>query len=167
MNGDLKMNMVLNRNKIKVLVAKPGLDGHDRGARVLCRFLRDSGYEVIYTGLHKTAEEVANAALQEDVDVLGMSFLSGAHESYVPRILDILKKNGVDLNDMVILVGGTIPEEQFKKMIDLGVDGVFIPGAPMDEISDFIDLKIKEKRDKSSDQHHFVGTKLIKAEDLV
>jgi len=156
--------MNINRSKIKVLVAKPGLDGHDRGARVLCRFLRDSGYEVIYTGLHKTAEEVSSAALQEDVDVLGMSFLSGAYESYVPRILEILKKNGVDLNDIVILVGGTIPEEQFKRLIDLGVDGVFIPGTPMDEISNFIDLKIKEKREKSNVKYYFMGSKLTKAE---
>lgn len=153
--------MNMNRSKIKILVAKPGLDGHDRGARVLCRFFRDSGYEVIYTGLHKTAEEVANAALQEDVDVLGMSFLSGAYESYVPKILNLLKDNGVDLNEIVILVGGTIPEKHFKRLIDLGVDGVFIPGVPLNEISDFIDLKIKEKRDKSEAQHYFVGTKLI------
>lgn len=158
--------MVLDREKIKVMVAKPGLDGHDRGARVLCRFLRDAGYEVIYTGLHRTAEEVANAAVQEDVDVLGLSFLSGAHKSYVPRIKELLKKQGVSLDKLVFLVGGTIPEEHFESLLEENVDGVFIPGAPMDDIVDFIDMRIGEIRQEKNGKHKYVGTSIVESSEV-
>lgn len=153
--------MGIERNKIKVMIAKPGLDGHDRGARVLSRFLRDAGYEVIYTGLHRTAEEVANAAVQEDVDVLGLSFLSGAHESYVPRIRELLEENGVDLEELVYLVGGTIPEEHFDDLLSEKVDGVFNPGAPMSDIVEFIDVKIEEIRENKSERHYYIGASLV------
>lgn len=159
--SDERKFMNIERKNIKVMIAKPGLDGHDRGPRVLCRFLRDSGYEIIYTGLHRTAEEVATAAVQEDVDVLGLSFHSGAHESYVPRIKNLLEKQGANLKEVVFLVGGIIPEEHFGKLLEEGVDGVFIPGAPLEDVSKFIDLKIKEKRKKKDKGHYYLGTSIM------
>ncbi len=154
--------MSVERDNIKVMIAKPGLDGHDRGARVLSRFLRDSGYEVIYTGLHRTSEEVVSAAVQEDVDVLGLSFLSGAHESYVPRIRELLKERGVELEEIVFLVGGIIPEEHFEGLLEEGVDGVFIPGSSLADVSEFIDLKIEEKRGEKGDKHYYLGNSILK-----
>ncbi|HEY81490.1 MAG TPA: cobalamin B12-binding domain-containing protein [Anaerolineae bacterium] len=118
--------------KIRVLVAKPGLDGHDRGAKVIARALRDAGYEVIYTGIRQTPEMIAEAALQEDVDVVGLSILSGAHMALVPRVIDELKKLGME--DVVLLVGGIIPDEDVQTLLDMGVAGVFGPGTLTSEI---------------------------------
>src|SRR4030081_2972010 len=113
--------------KIRVLVAKPGLDGHDRGAKVIARALRDAGMEVIYTGLRQTPEMIVNASLQEDVQVIGLSILSGAHNAIVPRVLDLLKQNKMD--DVLVLVGGIIPDQDAAKLKQLGVAAVFQPGA--------------------------------------
>ena len=121
---------------IRVLVAKPGLDGHDRGAKVVARALRDAGMEVIYTGLRQTPEMVVNAALQEDVDVIGLSILSGAHNAIVPRVVELLKEQKMD--DVLVLVGGIIPDQDIPALKTLGVKGVFQPGTPMDEIVQFI-----------------------------
>lgn len=148
------------------MIAKPGLDGHDRGARVLSRFLRDAGFEVIYTGLHRTAEEVASAAVQEDVDVLGLSFLSGAHESYVPRIRELLEEQGVDMSEIVFLVGGIIPEEHFENLIEEKVDGVFIPGSSLGEVSEFIDKKIEEKREGKGEEYYYLGSSLVEGSEI-
>ncbi|HHB89796.1 MAG TPA: cobalamin B12-binding domain-containing protein [Anaerolineae bacterium] len=123
--------------KVRVLVAKPGLDGHDRGAKVIARALRDAGYEVIYTGIRQTPEMIAEAALQEDVDVVGLSILSGAHMALVPRVLDELKKRGLD--DVVVLVGGIIPDEDVPALLDMGVAGVFGPGTLTSEIVETIE----------------------------
>jgi methylmalonyl-CoA mutase C-terminal domain/subunit len=120
------------REKLRVLVAKPGLDGHDRGAMVVARALRDAGMEVIYTGLRQTPEMVAEAALQEDVDLIGLSILSGAHMALVPRILELLKQQGQD--DVHVLLGGIIPDEDVEKLEQLGVAAIFGPGTPTSEI---------------------------------
>ena len=132
--------------KIRVLVAKVGLDGHDRGAKVVARFLRDAGFEVIYTGLHRTPQEVAMAAVQEDVDVVGISLHSGAHMTLVPKVLNYIREYGGDPDEMVILVGGIIPEDDIEKLKAVGVDEVFIPGTPIEKIIDFIKKKVPEKR---------------------
>ncbi|MFN3384838.1 MAG: cobalamin B12-binding domain-containing protein [Archaeoglobaceae archaeon] len=132
--------------KIRVLVAKVGLDGHDRGAKVLARFLRDAGFEVIYTGLHRTPQEVARAVVDEDVDVVGVSLLSGAHIPLVPRIIQYIREFGGNPDEMLILVGGTIPHDDFSKLREAGVDGIFIPGTPISEIIKFIREKLPEKR---------------------
>lgn len=118
--------------KIRVLVAKPGLDGHDRGAKVVARALRDAGMEVIYTGLRQTPEMIAEAALQEDVDVVGLSILSGAHMALVPRILELLKANGQE--HVRVFIGGIIPDEDAPQLKALGVTGVYGPGAPTEQI---------------------------------
>ncbi len=118
--------------KIRVLVAKPGLDGHDRGAKVVARALRDAGMEVIYTGLRQTPEMIAEAALQEDVDAVGLSILSGAHMALVPRILELLKTNGQ--SNVKVFLGGIIPDEDIPHLLELGVAGVYGPGAMTDEI---------------------------------
>jgi len=122
--------------KIRVIVAKPGLDGHDRGAKVVARALRDAGMEVIYTGLRQTPEQVVEAAVQEDVDVVGLSILSGAHTYLVPRIVELLKEAGMD--DVLVTVGGIIPEDDVTMLNEHGVTGIFGPGTPTDEIVDFI-----------------------------
>ena len=129
--------------KIRVLVAKPGLDGHDRGAKVIARALRDAGMEVIYTGLRQTPEMIVNASLQEDVDVIGLSILSGAHNAIVPRVIDLLKQNKMD--DVIVIVGGIIPDQDLDRMKGLGVAAVFQPGTPMDEIVQFIRSHVKPK----------------------
>lgn len=121
---------------IRVLVAKPGLDGHDRGAKVIARALRDAGMEVVYTGLHQTPEQVVDAALSEDVDVLALSILSGAHPTLVPRIMELVKENHMD--DVLVLLGGIIPEDDVTAMIDLGVAKVFGPGTDTNDIISFI-----------------------------
>lgn len=118
--------------KIRVLVAKPGLDGHDRGAKVVARALRDAGMEVIYTGLRQTPEMIAESALQEDVDAVGLSILSGAHMALVPRILDLLKENGQD--EVKVFVGGIIPDDDVPLLLESGVAGVYGPGTSTDEI---------------------------------
>jgi methylmalonyl-CoA mutase C-terminal domain/subunit len=129
--------------KIRVLVAKPGLDGHDRGAKVIARALRDAGMEVIYTGLRQTPEMIVTSALQEDVDVIGLSILSGAHNAIVPRVNDLLHQNKMD--DVLLLVGGIIPEQDFDQMKQAGVSGIFNPGTPMDEIVEFIRKNVKPR----------------------
>ena len=126
--------------KIRVVIAKPGLDGHDRGAKIIARALRDAGMEVIYTGLHQTPEQIVETAIQEDADAVGISILSGAHMTLVPRILDGLKENGVD--DVLVVVGGTIPTDDAEELKGKGVAAVFTPGAPTSEIVDFLRAKI-------------------------
>jgi methylmalonyl-CoA mutase C-terminal domain/subunit len=122
--------------KIRVIVAKPGLDGHDRGAKVIARALRDAGMEVIYTGLRQTPEMIVNAAVQEDADVIGLSILSGAHNAIVPRVMDLLRKNHAE--DILVLLGGIIPDVDIEGLKKAGVAGVFQPGTPMDNIVQFI-----------------------------
>ena len=126
--------------KLRVVIAKPGLDGHDRGAKVIARALRDAGMEVIYTGLRQTPEQIVGAALQEDADVIGMSILSGAHMHACPRVMALLKEKGLD--DVLVLVGGTIPNEDAEELKGKGVAAVFTPGAPTSEIVDFLRAKI-------------------------
>lgn len=118
--------------KIRVLIAKPGLDGHDRGAKVVARALRDAGMEVIYMGLRQTPEMIAEAALQEDVDVVGLSILSGAHMTLVPRVINLLKEYG--LSDVAVFVGGIIPDEDIPQLRQIGVRAIYGPGAPLDDI---------------------------------
>ena len=130
--------------KIRVLVAKPGLDGHDRGAKVIARALRDAGMEVIYTGLRQTPEMIVNAALQEDVDVIGLSILSGAHNAIVPRVTNLMRENKMD--DILVLVGGIIPDVDVPKMKQAGVAGIFQPGTAMDEIVQFIKQNVKPRQ---------------------
>ena len=122
--------------KIRVVVAKAGLDGHDRGAKIVARALRDAGMEVIYTGLHQTPEQIVETAIQEDADAVGISLLSGAHMTLVPRILELLRENGAE--DVLVVLGGTIPEDDAEELRKLGVTGVFGPGATTGEIVDFI-----------------------------
>ena len=122
--------------KIRVLVAKPGLDGHDRGAKVIARALRDAGMEVIYTGLRQTPEMIASAALQEDVDAVGISILSGAHNTLCPRIIKLLRDSGMD--DVLVLVGGIVPQEDIPKLKEIGVSEIFLPGTSTEDIVDFI-----------------------------
>lgn len=128
------------QGRIRVLVAKPGLDGHDRGAKVIVRALRDAGMEVIYTGIRQTPEMIVAAALQEDVDVIGLSILSGAHMALFPRILELLRAQGMD--DVVVLAGGIIPDADIPVIKAMGVGGVFGPGTPLDEIVAFIHTTI-------------------------
>ena len=129
--------------KIRVLVAKPGLDGHDRGAKVIARALRDAGMEVIYTGLRQTPEMIAAAALQEDVDAVGVSILSGAHNTLCPRIVDLLRGEG--MNDCLVLVGGIVPREDIPRLKEMGVAGVFLPGTSTDEIVKFLEQNVKPR----------------------
>jgi methylmalonyl-CoA mutase C-terminal domain/subunit len=122
--------------KIRVIIAKPGLDGHDRGAKVIARALRDAGMEVIYTGLRQTPEQIVSAALQEDADAIGLSILSGAHMHICPRVMELLREKG--LNDVLVVVGGIIPDVDIPKLNAIGINGIFLPGTPMQEIVDFI-----------------------------
>ena len=126
--------------KIRVLVAKPGLDGHDRGAKVIARALRDAGMEVVYTGLRQTPEMIAEAALQEDVDVVGLSILSGAHMALVPRIMELLRQN--DMGDTMVLLGGIVPDEDVPRLKEIGVAGIFGPGASTTDIVELIREKL-------------------------
>jgi methylmalonyl-CoA mutase C-terminal domain/subunit len=131
-------------DRIRVLVAKPGLDGHDRGAKVVASALRDAGMEVVYTGLHQTPEMIVNAAVQEDVDVVALSILSGAHMTIFPKVLKLLKDAGTD--DVVITGGGIIPEEDMKELIGMGVDRLFGPGSDTREIAAYIREAVASKR---------------------
>ena len=128
--------MEASNRKIRVVVAKPGLDGHDRGAKIIARALRDAGMEVIYTGLHQTPEQIVETVLQEDADAVGLSILSGAHMTLVPRIVELLKEQ--DADDVLVTVGGTIPAQDIPELKELGVAEVFTPGAPTTDIIDFI-----------------------------
>jgi methylmalonyl-CoA mutase C-terminal domain/subunit len=129
--------------KVRVVIAKPGLDGHDRGAKVIARALRDAGMEVIYTGLRQTAEQVVAAALQEDADVIGLSILSGAHNHIAPRLMELLKAKGLD--DVLVLLGGIIPDADVPRLKEIGVKGIFLPGTSMQEIIDFINANVRER----------------------
>jgi len=129
---------------IRVVIAKPGLDGHDRGAKVIARALRDAGFEVIYTGLHQTPEQIVETAIQEDADAVGISILSGAHMTLVPRILELLAENGAE--DVLVVVGGTIPREDADALRELGVGEVFTPGAPLSGIVDFLRERVHAGR---------------------
>jgi methylmalonyl-CoA mutase, C-terminal domain len=131
----------MSERKIRVLVAKPGLDGHDRGAKVIARALRDAGMEVIYTGLRQTPEMIASAALQEDVDAVGISILSGAHNTLCPRIVDLLRENGMD--DTLVLVGGIVPQEDIAILKQKGVSEVFLPGTSTEDIVTFINQHVR------------------------
>jgi methylmalonyl-CoA mutase C-terminal domain/subunit len=125
-----------SRRKIRVVVAKPGLDGHDRGAKIIARALRDAGMEVIYTGLHQTPEQIVETVIQEDADAVGLSILSGAHMTLIPRILELMGER--DIDDVVVIAGGTIPGDDIAELKKLGVSEVFTPGASTQEIIDFV-----------------------------
>lgn len=129
--------------KIRVLIAKPGLDGHDRGAKVIARALRDAGMEVIYTGLRQTPEQIVAAALQEDVDVIGLSILSGAHNAICPRVMALLKEKGLD--HVIVVVGGIIPDVDIPRLKALGIAEVFLPGTSLQEIVDFIRANVRRE----------------------
>lgn len=132
----------MSDRKIRVLVAKPGLDGHDRGAKIIARALRDAGMEVIYTGLRQTPELIASAALQEDVDAIGISILSGAHNTLLPRILSLLRERGME--DCLVIVGGIIPKEDIEFLKEQGVAEVFLPGTSTEEIITYLRQKVRE-----------------------
>ncbi len=133
----------MSARKIRVMVAKPGLDGHDRGARILARFFRDAGFEVIYTGCHQTPEQVASAAIQEDVDLVGLSCLSGAHRILFPRVVELLREKNA--SDITVIGGGIIPEQDFQMLYDAGIKAIFTPGAPLESIVEWIRHNIKTK----------------------
>ena len=129
--------------KLRILVAKPGLDGHDRGAKVVARALADAGYEVVYTGLHQTPEMIASAAVQEAVDAVGLSIMSGAHMTLFPAVIDALKAKGV--GDVVVFGGGIVPKDDMPKLVEMGVAKVFTPGASTNEIVDWIETYLRPK----------------------
>jgi methylmalonyl-CoA mutase C-terminal domain/subunit len=128
---------------IRVIVAKPGLDGHDRGAKVIARAFRDAGFEVIYTGLRQTPEQIVNAALQEDADVIGLSVLSGAHMTLCPRIMELMKKERLD--DVLVLVGGIIPDHDIQKLKEIGIAEIFLPGASTEDIVAYVRNNVRKK----------------------
>jgi methylmalonyl-CoA mutase, C-terminal domain len=132
--------------RIRVVIAKPGLDGHDRGAKVIARALRDAGMEVIYTGLRQTPEQIVSAALQEDADVIGLSILSGAHMHICPRVMEILSEKG--LEDVLVVVGGIIPDVDIPRLQAAGVKGIFLPGTPMQQIIDFINKNVRTRMEQ-------------------
>jgi methylmalonyl-CoA mutase C-terminal domain/subunit len=131
--------------KIRVVIAKPGLDGHDRGAKVIARALRDAGMEVIYTGLRQTPEQIVGAALQEDADVIGLSILSGAHMHICPRVMELLKEKG--LADVLVVIGGIIPDVDVPKLQAMGIRGIFLPGSPMQDIVDYITKHVRSRQE--------------------
>jgi methylmalonyl-CoA mutase C-terminal domain/subunit len=130
--------------KVRILVGKPGLDGHDRGAKIIARALRDAGIEVIYTGLHQTPEMIVNAAAQEDVDGIGLSILSGAHNYLFPRVVELLREK--KMRDVVLFGGGIIPDDDIPKLVKKGVDRVFTPGTPIQEIVDYVNRRIQPRK---------------------
>ena len=138
--GPSPYTAALMGQRIRVVIAKAGLDGHDRGAKIIARALRDAGMEVIYTGLHQTPEQIVETAIQEDADAVGISILSGAHMTLVPRILEGLRENGAE--DVLVVLGGTIPAEDAEELKEQGVAAVFTPGAPTGEIVDFLRSKV-------------------------
>ena len=129
--------------KIRILVAKPGLDGHDRGARIIARAFRDAGFEVIYTGLHQTPEQIVSAAVQEDVDLIGMSSLAGAHLHLFANVVDLLKAQGAD--DIAVIAGGIIPEKDIRRLKALGIQEIFTPGSPLETIVDWVHKNVKPR----------------------
>ena len=129
--------------KIRVIIAKPGLDGHDRGAKVIARALRDAGMEVIYTGLRQTPEQIVTSALQEDANVIGLSILSGAHNHICPRVVELLKERGLD--DVMVVVGGIIPDVDIPRLREIGIKGIFLPGTPMQQIVEFINTNARTR----------------------
>ena len=129
---------------IRIMVAKPGLDGHDRGARVLARGFRDAGFEVIYTGCHQSPEQIVSAAIQEDVDLVGLSCLSGAHRYLFPRVVELLKEQGAD--DITVIGGGIIPDQDFALLTEAGIKAIFTPGAKLDAIVDWVRTNIKPRK---------------------
>lgn len=133
----------MSEQKIRVLVAKPGLDGHDRGAKVVARALRDAGFEVIYTGIRQTPQMIAEAALQEDVDVVGLSILSGAHMTLCPKVVDLLRAQGQE--DVLVVVGGIVPNDDVEKLKQAGIAAVFGPGASTQDIADFINRTVGQQ----------------------
>jgi methylmalonyl-CoA mutase C-terminal domain/subunit len=140
----------MTNGKIRVVVAKPGLDGHDRGAKIIARALRDAGMEVIYTGLHQTPEQIAATVIQEDADAVGLSILSGAHMTLVPKVVELLNEQGID--DVVITVGGTIPSDDIPELKRLGVAEVFTPGSSTQQIIDFIQKAVGDRGAAAADQ---------------
>jgi methylmalonyl-CoA mutase, C-terminal domain len=138
------MTATLDSRRIRVVVAKPGLDGHDRGAKIIARALRDAGMEVIYTGLHQTPEQIVATVIQEDADAVGLSILSGAHMTLVPRVVDLLREQGVD--DVLVTAGGTIPQADVTALKTLGVAEIFTPGASTDRIVEFIRRGVRQPR---------------------
>ena len=135
-------------NKTRVVIAKPGLDGHDRGAKIIARALRDAGMEVIYTGLRQTPEQIVAAALQEDADVIGLSILSGAHNSICPRLMELLHQQGLD--DVLVVLGGIIPDADLAGLREVGISGVFRPGTPMQKIVEFIASHSRNRADPAA-----------------
>ena len=133
----------MGERKLRILVAKPGLDGHDRGAKIIARALRDAGMEVIYTGLHQTPEQIVETVIQEDADAVGLSILSGAHMTLVPRIVELLREQGVD--DVLLTLGGTIPADDIPELKELGVAEVFTPGSSTQDIIDFIQDAVRRR----------------------
>ena len=129
--------------KLRILIAKPGLDGHDRGAKIIARALRDAGMEVIYTGLHQTPEQIVETVLQEDADAVGLSILSGAHMTLVPKVIELLREQ--EAGEVVVTVGGTIPAQDIPELKELGVAEVFTPGAPTQDIVDFIRSSVSQR----------------------
>ena len=132
------------QRKLRVVIAKPGLDGHDRGAKVIARALRDAGMEVIYTGLRQTTEQIATTALQEDADAIGLSILSGAHNHIAPRLMQLLKEKGLD--DVLVVIGGIIPDVDVPKLKEIGIRGIFLPGTPLQDIVAFINANARAKQ---------------------
>jgi len=132
-----------SERKIRILVAKPGLDGHDRGVKIVARAYRDAGFEVIYTGLHQTPEQIVNAALQEDVDLIGLSCLSGAHMYLLPRVVELLKENKAE--DIIVIVGGIIPKEDIPKLKKMGIKEIFLPGSSLSEIINWTRANMKPR----------------------
>jgi methylmalonyl-CoA mutase C-terminal domain/subunit len=130
---------------LRVVIAKPGLDGHDRGAKVIARALRDAGMEVIYTGLRQTPEQIVATTLQEDADVIGLSILSGAHNHICPRVMELLREKGLD--DVLVVVGGIIPDVDIPRLREIGITGVFLPGSPMQSIIDFINQNVRSRQE--------------------
>ncbi len=133
------------KRRVRVMVAKPGLDGHDRGARIIARAYRDAGFEVVYTGLHQTPEEIVEAAIQEDVDMIGLSSLAGAHKYLFPAVVELLREKAAD--DIVVCGGGIIPDDDIKELKELGVKEVFTPGTPLDDIVKWVEHNITPRQD--------------------
>ncbi len=137
--------VMTRERKVRVMVAKPGLDGHDRGARIIARAYRDAGFEVVYTGLHQTPEEIVEAAIQEDVDMIGLSSLAGAHRYLFQRVIELLKERGAD--DIVVCGGGIIPDEDIPKLKEIGVKEIFTPGSSLEEIVNWVKENVKPRKD--------------------